>query len=216
MAGNWKKIEELLIQNNPFYERKYINSRLLPDVEAYYERKRAKNNKASSAKADSAYSAAQRAAKEREKAEKARLALLKRQKKGALNLMEKYDKLRENALEDTRETYLDGVREQRALNELMAQRGLYGSGYSQEKNRERAFNLQNELTDIYNKRLREEKRLDEDRATDEIPLEMMEKRYRPSAAPPKKYVDKIIEILLKEELKKQAKAQKWAESSKWL
>lgn len=237
------EIEKILIQNNPYYEEKYLNSRYLPDTGKYINKKSSnstsntsktsskksysKSSSSSRSSSRSSSSSAQKEAerlakerekaeKEREKAEKERLALLKKQKKGAADIMDKYDKLYKESYEDSSDAYIDGVKRQRAFNEAVAQQGLYGSGYSEEKNRELAVELQNDIADIYNERLEGERQLERDRLLDEIPLEMMEKRYKPNSQVPKKYVDKIMEQLLKDELKKQLEAQKWAGGSDWL
>ena len=157
----------------------------------------------------------EQAEKERQKAEQERLALLQKQKEGAADIIDKYDSIYSDVYSDSSEAYIDGVKKQRALNELMAQQGLYGSGYSEEKNRETAVNVQNDITDIYNDGVNKASQLEMDRQLEGIPLSMMEKRYTQSSAP-KKYVDKIVEQLLKDELKKQIEAQKWADSSEWI
>lgn len=236
MASRMSETEKILIQNNPYYEEKYLNSRYLPDIGKYiskktsnstsntsktsskksYSRSSSSSRSSSRSSSSSAQKEAEKLAKEREKAEKERLALLKKQKKGAADIMDKYDKLYKQSYEDSSDAYIDGVKRQRAFNEAAAQQGLYGSGYSEEKNRELAVELQNDIADIYNERLEAERQLERDRLLDEIPLEMMEKRYKPNSQVPKKYVDKIMEQLLKDELKKQLEAQKWAGGSDWL
>ncbi len=241
MAAKLSETEKLLIQNNPYYEEKYLNSRVLPKINTSYSSKKTNQKSSNGASYKKGYagsssksssiskSAAQREAekrakeaeklkKEREKAEKERLALVKKKKEGAHDILNKYDEIYKKSYEDTSEAYLNGVKAQKVLNEAMAQQGLYGSGYSQDRNRDLAIGIQNDTADIYNRRLDMESQLEGEgeRKLREIPSEMMDKRYKPSKNIPKKYVDRIVEQLLKEELKKQAKAQKWADSSDWI
>ena len=244
MAGKMSTAEELLIYNNPFYADKYYNSRVLPSNQTSKKAqsqntssntvkkssskktsssyKKSSSSKSTSSASSAAQKEAERLAKEREQAEKERqkaeqerLALLQKQKEGAADIIDKYDSIYSDVYSDSSEAYIDGVKKQRALNELMAQQGLYGSGYSEEKNRETAVNVQNDITDIYNDGVNKASQLERDRQLEGIPLSMMEKRYTQSSAP-KKYVDKIVEQLLKDELKKQIEAQKWADSSEWI
>ena len=239
MAKRLSETEKLLIQNNPYYEEKYLNSRVLPKINTPYNKKNTSGSaskKTSSGRSYKNYSgrsssasksAAQKEAekrakeaeklkKEREKAEKERLALLKKQREGAEDILNRYDEIYKKSYENTSDAYINGIKAQKVFNETMARQGLYGSGYSQDKNKALALGIQNSIADVYNDRLMSESKLENERKLKEIPSEMMDKRYKPSRHAPKKYVDRIIEQLLKEELKKQAKAQKWADASDWI
>ena len=231
--------EKILLQTNPFYEQKYSNSRYLPTPKKHFDLKKQREQNANKTKSSysskhkgrttgTSYSKSsqseylkalqekEKAERERERAEKERQMLLKKQRKGAENLMRDYDKLYDKTSEDMQNRYIEGIKAQRALNEQLAENGLYGSGYTEEKNRELALDLQNDIADIDDKRVKAEDLIERKRTVDEIHLDMMEHRYRHKSRAPKKYVDKIVEQLLKEELKKQAEAQKWANSSEWM